>query len=84
MSNESVTRSSDERALDLKGLGYIASIVSVLLIGVVAWPMTGEPAWHIWALCLGMAMSIVGMGLRYKAHLDERRKLRRVEKKAEQ
>jgi hypothetical protein len=69
--------------LDWKGLGYITSIVSVLLLGAVAWPKPGEPTWHIAALLAGMATSILGMAFRYKAHLDQKRELRRAEAKAD-
>ena len=69
-------------AIDWKGLGYLTSIVSVLLLGAVAWPKSGEPRWHALALILGMATSITGMGFRYKAHLQEQREIKRAEAKA--
>jgi len=34
------------------------------------------------ALIIGMASSIVGMGCRYKAHLDQQRELKRTEAEA--
>ena len=70
------------RGLDWKGLGYLTSIVSVLLLGAVAWPTGGEPDWYMPALIAGMATSILGMAFRYKAHLDQRRALRRTEAEA--
>ena len=66
-------------AIDWKGLGYLTSIVSVLILGAVAWPKTGEPAWHAPALIVGMATSIIGMAFRYKAHLQEQREIKRAE-----
>jgi len=66
-------------AIDWKGLGYLTSIVSVLILGAVAWPRTGEPAWHAPALIVGMATSIIGMAFRYKAHLQEQREIKRAE-----
>jgi len=45
--------------------------VSVFLLGAIAWPKAGEPAWHLSLLIAGMAASIVGMACRYKAHLDQ-------------
>ena len=39
--------------MDLKGLGYLISSVSVILLGVVAWPGPDEPNWHAVAVLLG-------------------------------
>jgi hypothetical protein len=64
-------------SVDSKGIGYILSIVSVFLIGAVAWPKPGDPNWMRTALIAGMATSIVGMVLRYVSHLKERRELKR-------
>jgi len=68
--------------IDWKGLGYLVSIVSVFFLGVVAWPKPDEPRWHLIALAAGMVTSIIGMGCRYKAHLDQKRELRRTEAEA--
>jgi len=65
--------------IDWKGLGYLASIASVLLLGAIAWPRTGDPGWHLPVLIAGMTTSIIGMGLRYKAHLDQKRELKKAE-----
>jgi hypothetical protein len=70
-------------AIDWKGLGYLTSIVSVLFLGAIAWPKPDDPAWHAPALIIGMATSIIGMGFRYKAHLDEQREIKKAEAKAE-
>jgi hypothetical protein len=67
---------------DWKGLGYLVSILSVLLLGAIAWPRSGEPAWHIPLLIGGMATSILGMAFRYKAHLDQRRELKQAKAEA--
>jgi hypothetical protein len=69
--------------LDWKGLGYLISIVSVFLLGAIAWPKAGEPGWHAPLLIGGMATSIIGMACRYKAHLDQHRELKRTEAKAQ-
>ncbi|MFL6765206.1 MAG: hypothetical protein ACJ8FO_08440 [Sphingomicrobium sp.] len=45
-------------------------------------PKAGDPWWHLPALIVGMATSIVGMGFRYKAHLDELREIRKAEAEA--
>jgi hypothetical protein len=69
--------------IDWKGLGYLTSIVSVFFLGAIAWPKPEDPAWHLPALAIGMATSIIGMALRYKAHLDQQREIRKAKAKAE-
>ncbi|WP_332811555.1 hypothetical protein [Sphingomonas sp.] len=57
----------------LKTSGYLISIISVLLLGAVAWTATAEhPAMRI-LLILGMATSIAGMFLRWLSYVHERR-----------
>lgn len=68
-----------DRGLDWKGLGYVVSIVSVFLLGAIAWPTPGEPSWYLSVLIGGLATSILGMGFRYKAHLDEQEELKQLE-----
>lgn len=58
-----------------KALGYLNSIASVFFLGVVAWPKSDAPWLHSEVL-------IVGMGCRYKAHLDEQREIRKAEAEA--
>ena len=82
MRHEHVPHPEPQRT-DWKGLGYLISIASVFFLGAVAWPTSGEPAWHIAALLLGMATSIAGMGCRYKAHLDQQRELQKAKAKAD-
>ena len=65
--------------MDFKGLGYLVSILSVFLLGAVAWPTPEEPAWHALVLGAGMATSIVGMGLRYVSHLQQQKELKETE-----
>jgi hypothetical protein len=67
---------------DWKGLGYLVSIASVLLLGAIAWPKDGEPGWHLPVLLAGIATSVIGMACRYKAHLDQQRELKRTEAEA--
>jgi hypothetical protein len=68
--------------LDWKALGYSVSIVSVLFLGAIAWPKPEDPIWHLPVLIAGMATSIIGMGFRYKAHLDEQREIRKAKAEA--
>ena len=69
--------------IDWKGLGYLTSIISVFFLGAIAWPEPKDPAWHLPALVVGMATSVIGMGFRYKAHLDEQREIRKAKAEAE-
>jgi len=69
--------------LDWKALGYLVSIVSVFFLGAIAWPGADEPHWHMPVLIAGMVTSIIGMGCRYKSHLDEQREIKEAEAKAD-
>ena len=69
--------------VDWKGLGYLLSILSVLLLGAIAWPKSEDPRWHVVVLIGGMATSILGMAFRYKSHLDQQRELKKAEAEAE-
>ncbi|HKP33802.1 MAG TPA: hypothetical protein VJT70_03365 [Sphingomicrobium sp.] len=80
MRHENVTITA--AGIDWKALGYIVSIVSVFLLGAIAWPKAGDPGWHEPVLIAGMATSIAGMAFRYKAHLDQRRELRKTKAEA--
>jgi len=65
--------------IDWKGLGYLVSMLSVCLLGAIAWPNARDPAWHLPVLIVGMATSILGMAFRYKSHLDQQRELKKAE-----
>jgi hypothetical protein len=69
--------------VDWKAIGYLVSMVSVLLLGSIAWPKPHDPAWHVPFLLAGMATSLVGMGFRYKAHLDQKREIKHAKAKAD-
>jgi len=69
--------------VDWNGLGYLVSILSVFLLGAIAWPKAEDPKWHVAVLIAGMTTSILGMAFRYKAHLDQQRELKKAEAKAE-
>ena len=81
MRHETVTTLS-KPGIDWKALGYLVSMVSVFFLGAIAWPKPGDPAWHLPVLIAGMATSVIGMGFRYKAHLDQQRELRRTRAEA--
>ena len=69
--------------VDIKAIGYLTSIVSVLFLGAVAWTKENPPGWYYPALVIGMASSIIGMGFRYAAHLRQKREIREAKAKAE-
>lgn len=71
------------KGIDWKGLGYLISILSVFLLGAVAWPKDNAPIWYHPVLIGGMLTSILGMASRYKAHLDEQREIRKAQAEAE-
>ena len=74
---------STDQGPDWKGLGYIVSIVSVFLLGAIAWPTPQEPDWHTPVLIGGILTSIIGMGMRYLAHIKQQKKIAKVDAKAE-
>ena len=64
--------------MDVKGLGYLISSVSVGLLGAVAWPGPDEPQWQAWAVAAGMGTSILGMGVRFLSHRRDRKNIERA------
>ena len=81
MRHETVTVAAPH-GLDWKALGYLVSIVSVLLLGAAAWAKEQPPAWYHPVLVIGMLTSITGMGCRYLAHLHQKRQLREAKAQA--
>jgi len=67
-----------------KGLGYLVSAISVVLLGIVAWKSASEQPLLFACLLLGMAASIAGMGLRWISHRISEKEKARIESKAEQ
>ena len=66
-----------------KGLGYLVSTISVVLLGIVAWKSASEQPLLFACLIVGMAASIAGMGLRWISHRIEQKEKQRIERKAE-
>lgn len=62
-----------DRATALKEVGYIASGISVLLLGVAGWHTASESLPLQIAIAGGMALAVIGMVLRWRAHLVTRR-----------
>lgn len=48
--------------------GYVVSIASVILMGIVAWQAASHRDWLTLALVGGMVTSVIGMALRWEAH----------------
>jgi hypothetical protein len=69
--------------VDWKAIGYLFSVVGVLLLGAEAWPKPGSPWWYWPALVGGVVTSIFGFGVRYMAHLKQRREIERAKAEAE-
>ena len=67
----------------MKGLGYLISTLSVILLGAVAWPKPDEPAWKAGTLVAGIVASIVGMLLRYLSHRKEKAAIAYATREAE-
>jgi len=71
------------RGIDIKAIGYLTSIVSVLFLGAVACAKENPPSWYYPVLIVGMATSIIGMGFRYAAHLRQKRQVKEAKAEAE-
>ena len=69
--------------IDIKAIGYLTSIVSVLFLGAVAWAKENPPGWYYPALIIGMVTSMIGMGFRYAAHLRQKRDIEKAKAEAE-
>lgn len=59
----------------LTGIGYVLSIVSVALLAWVAWPAAGGNRGLMGAIIAGSVLSVVGMALRWAAHIAQNRKI---------
>lgn len=62
----------------LKSMGYLVSILSVLLLGAVAWESVADDAAMRACLILGMLTSISGMGLRWTSFFVDQRERGKV------
>lgn len=59
----------------LTGIGYALSIISVALLAWVAWPAPGENRGLMVAIIAGSVLSVIGMALRWAAHIVQNRKI---------
>jgi hypothetical protein len=66
-------RSAPAVPLPLKPAGYVVSIVSVFLLGGVAWKSASSDPLMLACLIGGMATSITGMLLRWLSYAREQR-----------
>ena len=66
----------------LKGLGYLVSTVSVMLLGIVSWSSASEHPVLLMCMIGGMATSVLGMTLRWISHCWEQKEKRLREESA--
>lgn len=66
----------------LKTIGYMISVLSVLLLGMAAWQTAADNEFLRLCLLGGMAASIVGMLLRWTSHLMDQREKDRLAKQS--
>lgn len=57
----------------LKTIGYVISILSVILLGVAAWRTASQDDVLLFCLVGGMIASVLGMLLRWISHLQDQR-----------
>jgi hypothetical protein len=81
MRHETVTVPATD-GVDWKGIGYLSSIIGALLLGAQSWPKPTDPAWHLPALIVGVAATIIGFAVRYYAHLKQRKEIERTKREA--
>ena len=59
--------------LSLKGIGYLISTVSVLLLAIVTWKSASQDPLLVVCLLGGAGTSITGMCLRWASYVIEKR-----------
>lgn len=57
----------------LKGIGYLISTVSVVLLAIVSWKTASQNGWLTACLFGGAATSILGMCFRWASYVIEKR-----------
>lgn len=67
-----------------KGLGYLVSTLSVILLGIVAWQSASQKPLLLACLLAGMAASILGMVLRWISHRRDQAEKDRIEQRLEE
>jgi len=65
-----------------KGVGYLISTISVVLLGIVGWKSASEQPLLFFCLIGGMLASIAGMALRWISHRIERKEKEALERRA--
>ena len=68
-------------ASQLKGGGYLASTLSVILLGIPALKSASEDKILLLCLILGIVTSVCGMALRWRSHRVEQKEKDRIERK---
>ena len=62
----------------LKTIGYMVSILSVLLLGIAAWRTAPQDDVLLTCLIGGMIASVIGMLLRWISHLQDQREKQKL------
>ena len=65
----------------LKTSGYLVSCVSVIALGVAAWPGAEDAGLLLW-LVLGMIASVAGMACRWTSYLIDKRRAEKARARA--
>jgi hypothetical protein len=71
------------RGIDWKGIGYLFSIAGALALGAAACVKENPPVWYFPAVGLGVLTTSIGFGVRYVAHLKEKREMEETRREAE-
>jgi hypothetical protein len=67
----------------LKGLGYLVSTLSVILLGIVSWQAARDEPLLFACLIAGLFASVAGMGLRWLSHRLGEKEKAAIEAKAD-
>ena len=82
MRHETVTLPVSKH-IDWKGIGYLFSIAGALALGAAGCFAPHAPVWYFPALATGIVTTIIGFGIRYVAHLKQKREIEETKRKAE-
>lgn len=82
MRHESVTIPI-AKGIDWKGIGYLFSIAGALALGAIACVKENPPGWYFPTLAVGVLTTIIGFGIRYIAHLKQKREIEEAKREAQ-
>ena len=82
MKHETVTIPA-RGGIDWKGIGYLFSIAGALAPGAAGCFAPHAPFWYFPALAIGVVTTIIGFGIRYIAHLKQKREIEETRREAD-